>query len=459
MASQDACVRVQSIRVKQLFGLYDHFVTLTSDRVTVIHGPNGVGKTVLLKLTNAFLKGRYSEIARVPFEVFEIEFNDNSIATIQSQVEPAAKSLQITFRTSAGSPVTVELGEESLNAQKTAQQIEQTVTWLSQIGPEEWIDLRSEDVLTAEDVIERATAFNSVAGAKVSIEPEALQDLRKRIHVHLIETQRLIRVLPSHFRGRRSPIRSTTSTVLEYAEDLKKRLETALANYGKFSEKLDQSFPERLLHGTPPQFSAEQLKEDLKSIRATREQLKTIGLVDQDEPGENTGLLAVSEVDSMDRLQQNVLSVYARDTMEKFSVLKEISRRVEILLSVLSRKFINKTVRVSRVSGLAIFDRDGKQIPITVLSSGEQHELVLLYDLLFKVQPNTLVLIDEPELSLHILWQKAFMDDLLQIIKVAQLNIILATHSPYIVGDRDDLLVALSAEAAGRGKEHRDESP
>lgn len=458
MALQDACVRVQSIRVEQLFGLYDHFVTLKSDRVTVVHGPNGVGKTVLLKLTNAFLRGRYSEIARVPFEVFEIKFDDNSIATIQSQVEPAAKSLQITFRTSASSPVTVKLGEESLNAQKTAQQIEQTASWLTQIGPDEWIDIRSEDVLTAEDVIERAS-FYSFPGAKVPTEPEALRDLRQRIQVHLIETQRLIRVLPSHFRGRRPPIRSTTSTVLEYAEDLKKRLETALANYGKFSEKLDQSFPERLLHGTPPQFSAEQLKEDLKSIRATRERLKNIGLLDQDEPGDKSGLIAVSDFDSMDSMQQNVLSVYARDTMEKFSVLKDIANRVEILLSVLSRKFINKTVRVERDSGMVIFDRDCKQIPITVLSSGEQHELVLLYDLIFKAQPNTLVLIDEPELSLHILWQKAFMEDLLQIIQVAHLDIILATHSPYIVGDRDDLLVALSAEAAGRGRKSRDESP
>ena len=34
------------------------------------------------------------------------------------------------------------------------------------------------------------------------------------------------------------------------------------------------------------------------------------------------------------------------------------------------------------------------------LSSGEQHELVLAYDLLFKVKEKSLVLIDEPELSL-----------------------------------------------------------
>jgi predicted ATP-binding protein involved in virulence len=128
------------------------------------------------------------------------------------------------------------------------------------------------------------------------------------------------------------------------------------------------------------------------------------------------------------------------------SVLEALSDRIEILLTVLNRKFTNKTVSISRESGLAIYGRDEKPIPVTALSSGEQHELVLLYDLLFKVKPNTLVLIDEPELSLHISWQKAFMDDLLEIIRIAHFDVLVATHSPYIVGDRSDLLVVLSPD-------------
>ena len=87
-----------------------------------------------------------------------------------------------------------------------------------------------------------------------------------------------------------------------------------------------------------------------------------------------------------------------------------------------------------------------KELADECLDDGrEQHELVLLYDLLFKVRPNTLVLIDEPELSLHISWQKTFLDDLLQIIRLAKFDVIMATHSPYIVGDRSDLLVVLSS--------------
>ena len=69
-----------------------------------------------------------------------------------------------------------------------------------------------------------------------------------------------------------------------------------------------------------------------------------------------------------------------------------------------------------------------------MLSSGEQHELVLLYDLLFNVQPGALVLIDEPEISLHVSWQKRFIEDLQRISRLVKFRSVVATHSPQIAG-------------------------
>jgi predicted ATP-binding protein involved in virulence len=86
---------------------------------------------------------------------------------------------------------------------------------------------------------------------------------------------------------------------------------------------------------------------------------------------------------------------------------------------------------------------DTDNLSPTDLSSGEQHELVLLYELLFKVEPNSLVLIDEPELSLHVGWQSQFLKDLQDIIKLADLDVLMATHSPDIIQDRWDLTVEL----------------
>ena len=80
------------------------------------------------------------------------------------------------------------------------------------------------------------------------------------------------------------------------------------------------------------------------------------------------------------------------------------------------------------------------------MSSGEQHEVILLYELIFNTKSNVLVLIDEPEISLHITWQKEFLSDLLKIIKIQNIQVLIATHSPSIINDRWDLVYNLEID-------------
>lgn len=66
MASENL-LRVTRIRVRDLFDRYSHDVPLhLEERVTIIHGPNGVGKTALLRLTAALLTGKIIEFSKVP---------------------------------------------------------------------------------------------------------------------------------------------------------------------------------------------------------------------------------------------------------------------------------------------------------------------------------------------------------------------------------------------------------
>ena len=58
---------------------------------------------------------------------------------------------------------------------------------------------------------------------------------------------------------------------------------------------------------------------------------------------------------------------------------------------------------------------------------------MLAYDLLFNVEPRTLVLVDEPELSLHVTWQQAFLNDIKRVAELASLRFVIATHSPQII--------------------------
>jgi predicted ATP-binding protein involved in virulence len=445
MNQADSPLRIKSIKVTRLFGLYDHEVTLNPERVTVMHGPNGVGKTVFLKLIDAFLNGRYYEISKVPFESFEIRFADNSAAQIHIGEDLAnSRQMHLRFEFPDGRAETTTLEGRILDTQRLATQVAAATPYFSRIGPDEWVDKRTNSIVNSDEMITLAIEKDSNVAKRWTIrEQTGWREVRSRITVHLIEAQRLIRLPIFSANGRSRP---TTNTVQEYSLDLKHKLENTLANYAKQSQKLDQTFPQRLLQQTIVPLTISELKRKMQQVEQTRARLKKIGILDSGDSSSEANPLQIAQLDDLQPEQVSVLSVYAGDTEEKLAVLEELAGPVEILLDVLNRKFINKKVIISREAGLAIFDKDDKEIPVTALSSGEQHELVLLYDLLFKVKPNTLVLIDEPELSLHISWQKNFMDDLLEIIKLAQFDVLMATHSPYIVGDHSDLLVELSSE-------------
>jgi predicted ATP-binding protein involved in virulence len=79
------------------------------------------------------------------------------------------------------------------------------------------------------------------------------------------------------------------------------------------------------------------------------------------------------------------------------------------------------------------------------LSSGERQLLVILTHLAFNPQGSkaNVLIIDEPELSLHIRWQEHFVSALQEAGRDVQL--ILATHSPSIILDRTDACVDVHA--------------
>jgi predicted ATP-binding protein involved in virulence len=84
---------------------------------------------------------------------------------------------------------------------------------------------------------------------------------------------------------------------------------------------------------------------------------------------------------------------------------------------------------------------DQKPRPITALSSGERQLVVILTHLAFNRQAKraNVLIIDEPELSLHLRWQEQFVDAVASASPGVQL--ILATHSPSIIKGRIDRCV------------------
>ena len=49
------------------------------------------------------------------------------------------------------------------------------------------------------------------------------------------------------------------------------------------------------------------------------------------------------------------------------------------------------------------------------------------------IKDNSILLVDEPEISLHIAWQKRFVSEIKSIIKFRDLHVMIATHSPNLI--------------------------
>jgi len=75
------------------------------------------------------------------------------------------------------------------------------------------------------------------------------------------------------------------------------------------------------------------------------------------------------------------MSLYVQDTDEKLNELTDLARCTRLLLDNVNHKFLHKQVRIDRKAGLIVERDGGTRLGLEALSSGEQHELVLHYDL------------------------------------------------------------------------------
>jgi predicted ATP-binding protein involved in virulence len=439
-------LRVQRIAVEGLFGLYNHTIELNrEERITIIHGPNGVGKTVLFKLTDALLNGRTVELLRYPFRRFEVGFSDGARLTVR-QDEQNPKDKFVSF-SRLGQPIIASSRFGQIQQEALIMAINHRLP-LQPVAMGQWRDMVQDDVLDAWGVLDRYGYVLSEADYK-NIQLPRLHDLP--LQSYLIAAQRLIHL------GKASRERVTVSgvkvvsgqealtaqdTVQIYSEKLRDRIEQDLAEYGRKAQQLDQSFPQRLLQGSLNLPDESEIRAQMAAVIERQERYQRLGLI-ADSPQPH------GAHEQLDEGKRTVMAVYLADMAKKLAVLDDLAKRVEVLFTQVNSQFVNKKLVLNEQHELAVKPLEGELLPISVLSSGEQHQIVLMFDLLFHVKPNTLVMIDEPELSLHIDWQERFVDNLRRIIEVANFDVVLATHSPYIVNGHNDLLVELSAKPVG----------
>ena len=106
----------------------------------------------------------------------------------------------------------------------------------------------------------------------------------------------------------------------------------------------------------------------------------------------------------------------------------------DTLQKLITRMFMaNKEIHFTDES-IDVNSLSGEKIGLASLSSGEKHLLRILVSAL--LADKSALIVDEPEISLHVDWQHHLINSLRALNAEAQ--IIFATHSPEIMADVPD---------------------
>jgi len=153
------------------------------------------------------------------------------------------------------------------------------------------------------------------------------------------------------------------------------------------------------------------------------------------------GQLTVNDIPPISLLNRTLKLIEISTEIEKKR--NKIFGPLNTYISILKEFIKDKSFKLdTHESGeLLVFNRkeQSDSFPISYLSSGEKQLIILLTEALLQKNSNYIFIADEPELSLHISWQRKIIEAIRQLNQNAQ--IILATHSPEIAGKWSDKII------------------
>ncbi|MEH0937624.1 AAA family ATPase [Micromonospora psammae] len=435
---------MRQIRQFTVEGLFDsaltHKISFSTDgRVTIIAGPNGVGKTHILRLIHAILGLQTPALARMPFQVAQLKLADGRSLRISrtSGDHPRDPMLLLEGQGPRGR----KLGSIEF---PTDPHYEDLIDRFVARNDGKFRDTRTGRILRPAELDEYIRLYRRrrglgdgqpvLWGDEILSDNEWLGDLIENRNPIFIDTKRLD---TPQAKGGTDGAPTFRSRIDEYIEQVKVQVADARRASLAVTQETDQSFAKRVLTRSKKVIREEDLKRRYEDIAEQSAELYRSGL--------SQTLVDVQFPSSaVDATETRVLSIFIDDWQRKLEPLLPVNDKLKALQRIVNDKFIGKKLRLDKTGALVfVADDDQSIIPVTLLSSGEQHILALFTMLLFSAQPGSVVLIDEPEISLHAAWKHAFLDDITDVANIADLQIILATHSSGIINGRWDLVQEL----------------
>jgi len=217
-------------------------------------------------------------------------------------------------------------------------------------------------------------------------------------------------------------------------------LPTISQNAVRFSEKLEaisNSLTTDLLI-TDLQFSGSIAEEEYN---------KQIAIIDKQlQPAYRYGLITKRQYPKYDSANAVFLKAYI-DVL--LYAIKKYSNEFSLLTTfenvINSYEFSDKRFVIHKNFGYKFISTNPLKTPLEneTLSSGERQIMIQMYELLFVAEQDAFVLIDEPEISAHYAWQLLYLDNISNVARIKNMQMLVATHSPLMFNSDYKLTVDL----------------
>lgn len=421
---------IESFKIEKLWGYRNVELTFNND-VNILIGPNGSGKTTILNLVHSILSADLRNLLSIKFEHAEIKLTGfKKEVELSIIVDIVDGFLEFTIGENE-----YKIGIDTLSAPRVSQltlfyEEDNTVR---KMVPEELYDELTALVPLIWLPVSRRLPVTEHNEARYS-RTQTLESVDLRL-------KELLEGL-SHYQSRLNTLLS------ERYKDFEREVLSVIL-YSKEHDHLDSilsSIPASL----PTETEKDQLLEAFKDAGLLKSKQMRNRIDDHFAAAEEAGK-RVSEKVSLELEDILVLPLisrtksmveYARE-LEKYR--NDIFAPLHLYENTVNSYLEDKAIKVDESNGLKIETSSKSQLNRRDLSSGEKQILILLTEVHLKVDEPVVYIADEPELSLHVIWQEKLLESLVTL--GGQKQIIVATHSPDIVGQFRDNIITLGKDS------------
>lgn len=143
-------------------------------------------------------------------------------------------------------------------------------------------------------------------------------------------------------------------------------------------------------------------------------------------------------------LAAELLKPYIKSVEGRLEAVDPIYHLIDKFVTIVNGLLSDKNISFKLSQGFNIQNRLGVTLKPSQLSSGEQQLLLLFCYVLTARDAPTVFMIDEPEISLNIKWQRLLVQSLLDITDDASIQFVLASHSMELLAQHRSRVVKLA---------------